>query len=281
MSQTWQTVLLSLATSLMVSLITFILGLKSGKNQADRATLQGLYRDLYSHFSDLKESLQRNRPKSWESYKKVERGLYSVEYYPPVKELKRSGDILFLKKKIADEALDLEMQIMNYSYALTKHIPEIHAALISDMGMYKDGYTFKKYQRSDNETAHFETANPNGCNSFWPQNYRVLYNREETIKLFERMQEHSSAAIEFTTGGNPTTYSAKIYPDGITVSASEYAEWLFLALGKNVEGYTELCNRKESLILRIDKLNIKLERKAKEPVGFWETMFGAFADMFR
>ena len=133
----------------MVSLITFILGLKSGKNQADRATLQGLDRDLYSHFSDLKESLQRNRPKSWESYKKVERGLYSVEYYPPVKELKRSGDILFLKKKIADEALDLEMQVMNYSYALTKHIPEIHAALISDMGMYKDGYTFKKYQRSD------------------------------------------------------------------------------------------------------------------------------------
>ena len=147
--------------------------------------------------------------------------------------------------------------------------------------MYKYGYKFKKYQRSDNETAHFETANPNGCNSFWPQNYRVLYNREETIKLFERMQEHSSAAIEFTTGGNPTTYSAKIYPDGITVSASEYAEWLFLALGKNVEGYTELCNRKESLILRIDKLNKKLERKAKEPVGFWETMFGAFADMFR
>ena len=173
------------------------------------------------------------------------------------------------------------MQVMNYSYALTKHIPEIHAALISDMGMYKDGYTFKKYQRSDNETAHFETANPNGCNSFWPQNYRVLYNREETIKLFERMQEHSSAAIEFTTGGNPTTYSAKIYPDGITVSASEYAEWLSLALGKNVVGYTELCNRKESLILRIDKLNKKLERKAKEPVGFWETMFGAFADMFR
>ena len=31
----------------------------------------------------------------------------------------------------------------------------------------------------------------------------------------------------------------------------------------------------------IDKLNKKLERKAKEPVGFWETIFGAFADMFR
>ena len=125
------------------------------------------------------------------------------------------------------------MQVMNYSYALTKHIPEIHAALISDMGMYKDGYTFKKYQRSDNETAHFETANPNGCNSFWPQNYRVLYNREETIKLFERMQEHSSAAIEVTTGGNPTPYSAKIYPDGITVSAKMLKAILSYAIARN------------------------------------------------
>ena len=82
------------------------------------------------------------------------------------------------------------------------------------------------------------------------------------------MQEHSSAAIEFTTGGNPTTYSAKIYPDGITVNASEYAEWLFLALGKNVEGYTELCNRKESLILRIDKLNKNWNEKRKSRLAF-------------
>ena len=48
-----------------------------------------------------------------------------------------------------------------------------------------------------------------------------------------------------------------------------------------MNGYTELCSRKKSLILQIDKLNKKLERKAKEPVGFWETIIGAFADMFR
>ena len=114
MSQTWQTVLLSLATSLIVSFLTFVLGLKSGKNQTDRAKLQNLYKNLYSHFSELKESLQYDRPKSWESYKKVERGLYSIEYYPPVKELKRTGDLLFIKKKIADDALSLELQVVNY-----------------------------------------------------------------------------------------------------------------------------------------------------------------------
>ena len=100
MSQTWQTVLLSLATSLIVSLVTFILDLKSGKNQADRAKLQDMYRDLYSHFSDLKDCLNRNQPRTWQSYKKVERGFYRTEYYPPVKELKRTGNILFLKKKL-------------------------------------------------------------------------------------------------------------------------------------------------------------------------------------
>ena len=56
MSQTMQTVLLSLATSLFVSMVTFILGLKSGKNQADRAKLQELYKNIHRHFSELKET---------------------------------------------------------------------------------------------------------------------------------------------------------------------------------------------------------------------------------
>lgn len=280
MSQSLQTILLSLATSLIVSLITFILGLKSGKNQTDRAKLQNLYRDLYSHFSDLKDSLNRDQPKSWENYKKVERGAYSVEYYPPVKELKRSGNILFLKKRIADEALNLEMEVMNYSSDLTRHIPEIHAALISDLGIYKEGYKFEKFQGNTSETSHFETANSKGCNRFWPKNYRVLYNWEEATKLFQQMNENASTAIEFSSGGNPTMYSAKIYPESITVSMSEYEDYLFSALEKNVVEYNELCNRKKILILQIDKLNKKLAQKAKEPVGFWETILGAFADMF-
>lgn len=281
MSQTLQTVLLSLATSLIVSLITFILGLKSGKNQTDRAKLQNLYRDLYSHFSDLKESLQRNRPKSWMNYKKVERGLYTTEYYPPVKELKRTGDILFLKKKIAEEALDLETQIMNYSYELSQHIPALHAALISDMEIYKEGYSFAKSRRGDNETAHFETANPQNCRTFRAINYRIFYSREETIALFQQMQANAATAIEFTDGGNPPNYSAKIYPDGTTISGQEYAEYILSLFEKNVNGYTALCNRRKDLMLQIDKLNKKLAQKAKEPVGFWETILGAFADMFR
>lgn len=134
MLQSLQTVLLSLATSLIVSLITFILGLKSGKNQTDRAKLQNLYRDLYSHFSDLKESLQHNRPKSWRNYKKVERGLYTIEYFPPVKELKRTGDILFLNKKIAETALELETA----DYELSMRVKSTYPALLRTYLRYEN-----------------------------------------------------------------------------------------------------------------------------------------------
>lgn len=48
-----------------------------------------------------------------------------------------------------------------------------------------------------------------------------------------------------------------------------------------MNGYIALCNRRKDLMLQIDKLNKKLAQKAKEPVGFWETILGAFADMFR
>ena len=280
MSETWQTIGLSVATSLIVSLITFILGLKSGKNQADRAKLQDLYKNLYSHFSDLKDSLNRNRPKSWKNYKKVERGLYSVEYYPPVKELNRTGDILFIKKGIAKKALDLEMEVLQYSYELTKHIPQIHAAIISDLDKYREGYSFKSYQHSRSGTDNFETANPKGCNSFFPRNYRDFYNREDIVKLFKEMQESKDTAIEFMTGENPITYSAKFYPDGINIGVDEFVEHLYSLLETNVDGFKDLCTKRQTLIRKIEKLNKKLARKAKEPVGFWETVFGAFTDMF-
>ena len=37
---------------------------------------------------------------------------------------------------------------------------------------------------------------------------------------------------------------------------------------------------KSKLIKRIDKLDRKLIKNAKNPTGFWETVVGAFVDLF-
>ena len=94
------------------------------------------------------------------------------------------------------------------------------------------------------------------------------------------MQERKDVAIEFMTGENPITFSAKFYPDGINVDVDEFLEHLYSLLETNVDGFKDLCTKRQTLIRKIEKLNKKLTRKAKEPVGFWETVFGAFTDMF-
>ena len=280
MSQTLQTVLLSLGTSLIVSIVTFILGLKSGKNQADRAKLQNIYKQLHSHFEELKDALLHDNPKSTPAYKKISRDMYTTEFFPPVKEMKRSGELLFVKKRIADNALELETTLMNYASNLTYCIPKLHTALISDLTLYKEGYNFKKYPSDKTETAHFETANPTNCNSFRPLNYRKLFNKEEIIKLFSCLNEDSPCAVEFSLG-NPVEYSFKLYPDSLTVTVDEYVSRITAYLEKEIGEYTNLCAQKQTLIAQIDKLNKKIERRVREPISFWETTFGAFLDMFR
>jgi len=55
----WTSILTSIFTSLTVSLITFIFGLRAGKNQTDRPKLKEYYRDLTAHFENLFNSLKK------------------------------------------------------------------------------------------------------------------------------------------------------------------------------------------------------------------------------
>lgn len=113
MSETLKTVLISLLTSLIVSLFTFTLGLRSGKNKADRQKLQELYKQLYNHFVDLKKSILENRCKSWVDYDSIISEDKTI-YTPPVKKLELSGDLIYLEKEIAVKASELESKIMDY-----------------------------------------------------------------------------------------------------------------------------------------------------------------------
>lgn len=280
MPQEIQTVLLSLATSLIVSMITFILGLKSGKNQTDRAKLQKIYQQLHSHFEDLKESLLRDSPKSWINYKKVEHGL-STEYFPPVKEMNKTGELLFIKEKIAKEAIDLETSLMKFSSKLNYNIPDIHKSLISDLSLYKEGFSFKKYQGQKDETAHFETVNPDNCKSYQMETYLIFFNKERFIQRMKRFVDSKSYSISFSSNGNPATYSFSLYPNGLAVSIEEYTRRIFDNFSINIDEYERLCLEKDKLITRIDKINKKIARRVREPVSFWETLLGAFIDMFR
>lgn len=280
MSDTVRTVLLSIGTSLVVSLVTFILGLRSGKNQADRQKLQELYKLLYSHFADLKKSIEEDRCRTWESYDHINKG-NRIIYTPPVRKLESSGDLLFLKKGIAEQALALETKILSFGSDKDYLAKDIHGVLLDSLFLLKDGYVFEEYSRNKGKRNSLKTANPTGCNTYWICSYKDFFSQDRLKKLLDEWEARKDHALRFTTKENPPDYSFCLYPESLNVAADEFVQVLINGFNGKVKGYSNSETIKKQLLKDIDKLQKKLRKRAVEPFSFWETFFGAFADLFR
>lgn len=280
MGQSSQVILISLCTSLIVSLFTFILGLKSGKNQADRAMIQKIYKDIYSQLDELKRFIQDNRPKRWSHYEKIQINLNSYRYIPPIAKLQRTGELLHIKPSIAKQAVELEKELINYGSNMFDSITNIHKVLTSDRSFYKDQGQFKQHQ-GQSETAHFETFNPTECRNFIGLDYRDFYNKDKIIEAFSRLVSDNKCAIEFRLQTNSTCITYTIYPEGLTVSPEVFIENIYKKLDIEVKNFSRLVSSKNRYLQQIDKLNRKIAKRVKDPYSFWETLGGAFWDIFR
>lgn len=273
-----KTVLISIGTSLIVSLITFILGLKSGKNQADRAYLQKIYKNLYSHFHDIELALLDGRPKEWHDYKKIET-MHSIKYYPMVKELDRSGDILYLKDKIAKDALLLEQECLHYPYDADDAITHIHQLILQNPHFFKGGLVSDSYQKSDNKS-RIKTSNESNCNTYHPESYLLFLDKKAISKHISLWAtSNPDYALAFTTRGNPPKFSFTIYPNDLLITSDEFIEYIWTS--ENSSSYIKLNQTKDDLLKRITKIKKQLAKRAKNPNTFWETFFGAFGDLFK
>ena len=143
-----KTIIVSALTSLLVSLMTFILGLKSGKNQTDRARLQDLYKQLHTHFKEIKNGFITHRYKKWSDYKRIE-SINRIQYLPLVKELDRTGDLIYIHKGIANKAITLEQKCLNYEHEIEKEIERLHQFIIEPADSLFEGGIDGKYNTSN------------------------------------------------------------------------------------------------------------------------------------
>lgn len=111
--------IISVITSLVVSGITFIFGLKSGKNQADREKLQNLYKEMYVGLRDIRKALSEDTPKRYENYDSKTTG-NRTQYLPPVTKIFYEGNNVFLNKRVAEASLALERRCMTYGDMFSK-----------------------------------------------------------------------------------------------------------------------------------------------------------------
>lgn len=272
-----KTVFVSIGTSLLVSFITFILGLKSGKNQTDRVRLQNMYKQIYSHFHELEKGLEDERPKKWSDYKKIETK-NTTKYYPPVQELESTGDILYIKKKISDEALSLERDCLVYAYRINSLVAELHKSIITNSQLYNGNLSYDTSSRKD-DTRCCMSANPNNCNTYRSESYLVFFDENKLASVLQSWEKADKPyAIRFS--GNSSERIFILYPGALKENSTYFLSELIPILKKDIPGYNEIAVEKEKLKIRIQDLNIKLIRRAKEPTSFWETVAGAFLDIF-
>lgn len=268
--------IISVITSLVVSGITFIFGLKSGKNQADREKLQNLYKEMYVGMRDVRKALCEDQPKKYENYDSKTTG-NRTQYLPPVTKIFYEGNNVFLNKRIAETSLTLERRCMTYGDMFSKTSEGIHEIIMDNLNYFADGYTFEQLAHQKGDKRKLVSSNPNIINSCILASYSMFLTekgRENLIKLLSDPEK--GVRFEKTDRGT-ILFSTTIYPGGLNVPCAEFIDRIMDRINPKQE---QLKSQKVKLIKECDKKIKKLARRAKEPVSFFETIIGAIADIF-
>jgi len=271
-----QAVLVSVITSLIVSAVTFVFGLKSGKNQADRSKLQDLYKSMYVGLRDISNGIRENCPKKYINYDNKTTD-NRIQYMTPVTKIFFNGDDVFLNKRIADKALSLERRCMTYGDFYAKAASSVHIKLLDNLELLEDGYKVEKSFRSSNDRGNIKTINPNNVQSCRLVSYGIVLSERgrQSLKI---MLEDATYGVSFeTVEQGRILESTTIYPGGLKSTADEFVCKLkdFVT-----EDQDKIEREKEELLKDCDKLMKKLRRRSQEPVMFFETVFGAIFDVF-
>lgn len=280
MSGTFITVLISLFTSLIVSLFTFTLGLKSGKNQADRAKLQDIYKRLYLHFDNLLEALEANEPKRWDQFKSIKISSNSSQSTPVVREMKYNGEWLYVKTDFFNSALILETELISFGQNTYDSIGEIHKCLMGLKKYCVDGGKFESHDKGEEKYFLSSTRNTVGC-SFREYDYRCLYDRNAIRKIFLEQEQSNNLSIKFSCYKDGYKYSFQLFPHSLSINNNEFFDEFYASITQYIPSFFDYAVKKDMFNNRINKLNKKLKQKAVDPHSFKGTLGGALADIFR
>ena len=158
---------------------------------------------------------------------------------------------------------------------------DIHEVLIENLSLLKDGYSFEKKAYNSRNNNHIMTANPTNCNAYRECSYKYFFSRDRLSRTLKEWEKKNDYSLRFRTRGNPPDYSFCLYPDSLSVPVDEFVSTLTESFQKNIKGYGNPDETKKQLLNDLEKIQKKLRKRTREPVSFWETFFGAFAEIFR
>lgn len=270
MSGSVDSIIASIGTSLIVSSVTFIFGLKSGKNQSDRQMLRSKYRDMSVHFNELLHGIKGTNPKVWTDYK-----LLNNRYSPLMVEKRIKGESIELNQNIVLKCESLETRFLQYSNEYGKQLLKVKDHVINEL----DRQCSSLVKERDYEIS---TTKDTIGKSFRQFNYGLFLIDSEINRVIESLENNAIQGVCLNSktegGGN---HWVRIYSNSLdNISVEDFFREISDYI-KNDENIIELLKERSELIKEAEKLIKIINKRVKEPFTFLETIVGAVKDIFK
>ncbi|TGM96785.1 hypothetical protein [Leptospira yasudae] len=272
------TIIISIGSSIFVSLFTFILGLKSGKNQNDRQILKAHYRDLFTYFNDLNEGISKNNPITWSKYqsnvtlagKRYSATPFLAKHY--------TGITVDMSEKLVEEMRFVEQTAMQYGRDFNQTKELIKGYIID---IFNEQFHLSVYEKDESKEHIFyinrRPAIGVGYHTvdidpelFLSENYKSIISIVSGFKgdgfqyLRVWLANKKTIYIESSIVSDLPTVLNKI--SNRTISSKE----------------VQVINQdKNAAALKLNLLINKIKNRVKDPHPFWNTLANSFADIFR
>jgi len=254
----------SVANSVLTVFLSFggfVIGIRAGKNNRDRGYLRDIYKSIFSHLREMKESIISGKPMQLDNFRTKR-----DKFIPPIQELELDGTINALPAALAKALVEVEQTTLFNNWRWKKMIedtvaPEIQAAFrdrIAGDGKSIQGRPYREIRLSS----------------------LMLLNAEQVAELCKGLETgNTGVGIEFTLVGNRTDM-LHAYPESLKKgSISDFVKELReLSLSSDeAKGLTGIHATK---LEEIDSLMASVGKRIKDPHPFWSSVRQAVRDPF-
>ncbi|GKX65805.1 hypothetical protein [Inconstantimicrobium mannanitabidum] len=276
MNDTVKNIITSLSTSLVVSSITFVLGLKSGKNQSDRQILRNKYRDISVHFSNLLDGIKNGNPKKWDDFKLIKTSSCD-RYMPLIEEMKFNGESIELKQDVIDKCEELEFKLLKYADEYQENLEIIKEYLINELENCCSNLIKEK------DYAIY-TAKDQINKPYINRSYSIFITDEIFKNIITNLENDNLnlQGICFESRDRHNGWHrVTIYKNTLdNIKIEDFLKKINEHL-KNEHSIIELLKEQQQLINETNNIINKINKRVREPFTFLETITGAVVDIFK
>ncbi|MCP3732576.1 hypothetical protein M9978_19310 [Sphingomonas sp. MG17] len=256
------TVIVSAVTSGLISILTFIIGVRMAKDQGDRAAVRQIYQRLFEHFRGIDAAIGDGKPKSWADFP-----LKGNQYTPPCKQMHSDGEANLLPPALMAQCETLETDALTAGgryrhWVRETYIPALKALVAERTGGKGGSITGKAYR----ELSAFELG---------------LMSGEDVLGLSTELEAENLGVglqVAVERGRHEMLYLYPEHLDGANVGTLLEAA---RALASADPQGQALSDGLRALRPRLAVLLGRLKARIRDPHPLHESILRAFRDVFR